>query len=86
MLPYTTFLNISMKNKELDLHGVRHSSAAETVEEFLLTHDLPVSIITGNSIAMKNIVKDILEKKKLNAYYLNPNNLGKLFVCKDKID
>ena len=85
MLPYTTFLNISMKNKELDLHGVRHSSAAEAVEEFLLTHDLPVSIITGNILIIKNIVRDILKKKNLSAYYLNPNNLGKILVCRDDI-
>lgn len=74
-----------MKNKELDLHGVRHSLVKETVEEFLSLNDLPVSIITGNSLIMKNIVRDILKKKNLSAYYLNPNNLGKILVCRDEI-
>lgn len=74
-----------MKNKELDLHGVRHSFVKEAVEEFLSLNDLPVSIITGNSLIMKNIVRDILKKKNLRAYYLNPNNLGKILVCRDDI-
>lgn len=75
-----------MNSKELDLHGMSHTCAAQAVEEFIMLNDLPISIITGNSVKMKKVVREILERNNLTAYYLNPNNLGKLLVCKEKLD
>lgn len=55
-----------MKNKsstpQLDLHGVKHSDAEAIVEEFVLLSTMPVRIITGNSNAMKDIVRAVLRK------------------------
>lgn len=62
--------------KKLDLHGLTHYEAKETVDLFLngmifsayrnkRSMD-PVKIITGNSDAMKNIVKTIANELKLN--------------------
>ena len=74
-----------MKNKELDLHGVRHSHAKQAIEDFLASTDLPVYIITGNSVKMKMAVKEVISKKGLYAYYLNPYNLGRLFITNHNI-
>jgi hypothetical protein len=47
---------------DLDLHGVKHADVFVKVEEHVLLHEAPFSIITGNSNAMKKIVKEVLDK------------------------
>ena len=48
-------MNKTSKNK-LDLHGVRHDDVERIVENFVLLTKPPLSIITGNSDRMRNIV------------------------------
>ena len=59
----------------LDLHGVRHNKVRVLVENFVLTKSLPVKIITGNSVMMKNIVKAVLEEHGLRFSPENDWNL-----------
>lgn len=47
---------------ELDLHGVKHADASIIVEDYVLLSTPPVRIITGNSNAMKDIVRTVLRK------------------------
>ena len=42
----------------LDLHGTRHDDVDRVIENFLLLHDLPLTIITGNSQFMRESVLD----------------------------
>ena len=69
----------------LDLHGKTHSDAKSAIEFFLNNADYPVYIITGNSNSMKNILEKELNKRGLYAYYLNPNNLGKILISDKQI-
>ena len=56
------FLRLPMK--ELDLHGVRHHEVERMVENFVLLNKVPLTIVTGNSDRMRNIVTKKL--KELN--------------------
>lgn len=67
--------------EELDLHGVFHSEVRDKVENFVLLHStkLPVRIITGESIRMRNLTENIL--KKHNFVYDTPaHNAGEIIV------
>ena len=68
----------------LDLHGVRHFDAEIMVEDFILQNETPFDIITGNSEAMKSIVKKALGKHDLFGFHKNLHNLGRVTVT-DKI-
>lgn len=46
--------------KELDLHGVRHVDVDRIVENFVLLNEPPLTIITGNSHRMQQIVINCL--------------------------
>ncbi len=46
--------------KELDLHGVKHYDVDRLVENFVLLNEPPLTIITGNSQQMKQIVINTL--------------------------
>ena len=54
------------KNKQLDLHGMRHDEAERQVENFILLNDPPLSIITGNSDRMREIVTYLCAKHKIS--------------------
>jgi hypothetical protein len=45
---------------ELDLHGVRHNEVERLVENFVLLNEPPLTIVTGNSQRMKEIVVNCL--------------------------
>jgi DNA-nicking Smr family endonuclease len=49
---------------KLDLHGVKHADVSKELDSFLFEHlqtkNLQVEVVTGKSITMKNIVKDLL--------------------------
>ena len=45
---------------KLDLHGVRHNDVERLVENFVLLNEPPLTIITGHSDRMKQIVVNIL--------------------------
>jgi len=67
--------------EELDLHGVFHSEVRDKVENFVLLNStkLPVRIITGDSIRMRNLTENIL--KKHNFVYDTPaHNPGEIIV------
>ena len=48
--------------KKLDLHGINHRNASNMVDTFIRQNknNLPVEIITGNSLDMQNIIKRII--------------------------
>jgi hypothetical protein len=46
--------------KILDLHGVRHADVDRLVENFVLLNKPPLTIITGNSNRMQEIVINCL--------------------------
>lgn len=67
--------------EELDLHGVFHSEVRDKVENFVLINStkLPVRIITGDSMRMRNLTENIL--KKHNFVYDTPaHNPGEIIV------
>tara|TARA_B100000953_G_C17735737_1_gene330458 strand:- start:187 stop:408 length:222 start_codon:yes stop_codon:yes gene_type:complete len=68
--------------KRLDLHKVSHENAKKFVEDFIISNfmDLPIEIITGNSLDMQNIVKKIVQKHKLRVVPSHPNNLGSYII------
>lgn len=49
---------------ELDLHGLRHGEVDRLVENFVFEHQdsFPLTIITGHSPRMKEIVHDVLDR------------------------
>ena len=51
--------------KQLDLHGVRHQDVERLVENFVLLNELPLRIITGNSLKMVELVSEVLDKHNL---------------------
>ena len=65
---------------ELDLHGVRHARAELLVEDFVLRHEPPLRIITGNSPAMKEIVSAVLLRHHLRGEVESDYNLGAIIV------
>jgi|TARA_B100001971_G_scaffold209302_1_gene232651 hypothetical protein len=52
-----------VENK-LDLHGIRHDEVDRLVENFVLLNETPLTIITGNSTMMRELVVEVLEKHK----------------------
>jgi len=67
----------------LDLHGKTHREAIILVEEFILTNETPVKIITGNSHKMKSIVKEIVERHKMYYFPEHFSNFG-AYIIQDK--
>ena len=59
--------------KKLDLHGVRHQEVNRMVENFILMnqHELPLTIVCGNSIRMIELVKEVTTRLDCDIY--NPN-------------
>ena len=56
--------------KKLDLHGIKHQKASNMVDTFIRQNknNLPVEIITGNSLDMQNIIKRIIKLYRLILY------------------
>ena len=52
--------------KMLDLHGIRHSEVDRLVENFVLLNEPPLTIITGNSQRMMEIVVNCLVTHDVN--------------------
>ena len=53
-------------SKKLDLHGVRHNDVERLVENFVLLNEPPLTIITGNSHRMRQIVINCLMNNDIN--------------------
>ena len=65
----------------LDLHGIRHYQVIRKVEEFVLRNDMPIRIITGNSVMMRSLVEEVLHVYGLRGEPENDWNLGSLIIC-----
>ena len=50
---------------KLDLHGIRHEDVDRVVENFVLLHDTPMRIVTGNSDIMTKLVLDVLSRHNI---------------------
>jgi len=55
-----------VSTKQLDLHGLRHDEAERHVENFILMNKPPLSIITGNSDKMREIVEYVCGKHNIS--------------------
>lgn len=53
-----------MLHMNLDLHGVRHYDVDRLVENFIYLnqHDMPLTIICGNSNTMILLVRDVIDR------------------------
>ncbi len=73
------------KMEKLDLHGIKHSECEHTILNFIeLNLDkLPIEIITGNSIDMQKIVKEITEQYNLKCTHPNHKNLGSFIITEN---
>jgi|Laugresu1bdmlbsd_1035121.scaffolds.fasta_scaffold13968_7 hypothetical protein len=71
--------------KELDLHGLLHHQVRDEVENFVLLNakELPIRIIIGNSIRMKNLTENILYKHNFE-WEIPAHNAGEIIVTFDK--
>ena len=66
--------------KELNLHGLYHHQVELTVENFILLHEPPIRIITGNSPTMQTIVKKVLQRHGYQHQNENDWNLGSWYI------
>lgn len=65
-----------MKLARIDLHGLRHSEVeAALADAFFWRNIKEATVITGNSVKMKEIVIDWLKKHDYN-YVIEAHNLG----------
>jgi hypothetical protein len=71
--------------KELDLHGLKHFQVRDEVENFVLLNakELPLRIIIGSSIRMKNLTENILYKHNFE-WEIPAHNAGEIIVTFDK--
>lgn len=66
----------------LDLHGIKHRDVGNIVDFFIRKNrnNLPVEIITGNSIDMQAIVKKIIKDYNLRMDPKSFVNLGSYII------
>ena len=64
----------------LDLHGIRHRDVDLMVENHVFLSRLPVTIITGHSEEMKNIVRQVLDRNNFKYMDGLPHNHGCIIV------
>lgn len=66
----------------LDLHGVKHRDVGNIVDVFIRKNrtNLPIEIITGNSLDMQGEVKKVIENYGLNMSPKSFFNLGSYIV------
>ena len=71
-----------MKNKKLDLHGIRHEDVDSIVENFVLSHqdEMPLEIIYGNSPDMHRLVEKCLDRLGFSQHQGYQNSYGRLLV------
>ena len=68
--------------KSLDLHGESYEDSKDLALRFIDSNinDLPVQIITGNSVEMQKIVKKIANQYNLSVQPKTYYNLGCLII------
>ena len=69
----------------LDLHGLNYDDAEIEIENFILTVDLPATIITGNSIGMRKITKEVIDRHGMQLFQNDPSNFGSFVILEKKI-
>ena len=72
--------------RSLDLHGKNYEDANQLALVFIENNidNLPVEIITGNSIEMQKIVSKIIDVKGLSGNYRDSFNLGSVIVTEKR--
>ena len=68
--------------KKLDLHGIKHQKVSSMADAFIRQNktNLPVEIITGNSLDMQNIIKRIIKLYRLRMKPKSHVNLGSYII------
>ena len=68
--------------KKLDLHGKSHEDSRQLVTVFIENNidNLPIQIITGNSVEMSRIVEEVAVKHNLKMSPKTYYNLGCLII------
>ena len=67
-------------NATLDLHGLKHQDVDRIVENHIFLTPTPHDIVTGNSLEMIRIVKDVLDRCGFKYEIGDINNKGYLRV------
>ena len=72
--------------KSLDLHGKSYEDAEQSALIFIENNidNLPIEIITGNSVKMQNIIGEILKIKDLSGNYSSTHNLGSIVITEKR--
>lgn len=72
-----------MTDHTLDLHGLKHSDVETNLESWLIMEynqfNFPLTVITGNSKRMKQLVYQASEKQEFK-YRVHPTNPGALII------
>ena len=70
------------KHKSLDLHGVNHDDAEILIDEFIIVNieELPLEVITGNSVDMLGILKKTVLNHNLHLIPSHPSNMGSFLI------
>jgi DNA-nicking Smr family endonuclease len=70
--------------KPIDLHGIRHREAMQTVKETLDQErekgSFSLTIITGNSSVLQKRIFDEILEHSVYTYYIPSWNLGQIIV------
>ena len=68
--------------RKLDLHGIKHQKASNMADTFIRQNknNLPVEIITGNSLDMQYIIKRIIKLYGLRMEPKSHINLGSYII------
>ena len=70
---------------ELDLHGVKHHDVYIKVENFVLSNNTPMNIITGRSEKMIWLTTNVLKKYRFK-YVIYSHNPGMIIVLGGEIN
>ena len=83
-VPWNVWVRVppSVLMKKLDLHGTHHEECKNKVLIFIENNinNLPIEIITGNSLDMQLIVEDVVNLYGLRYSYPHHKNLGSLII------
>ena len=69
-------------HKSLDLHGKSHNEAKVLIDEFIIKNIslLPLEIITGNSVDMLSVLREVVSNHNLHLIPSHPANMGSYLV------
>ena len=69
-------------HKSIDLHGSTHQEAEILIDEFIIANinDLPLEVVTGNSVDMLSILKKVVSSHGLKIIPSHSFNMGSYLV------